>query len=74
MIPAGYNAKLVAAPEQWLGNADVRDLKGRERVRECYDEALERAVDQIGHDALSAMHFGSSSARYAQLERRARGS
>ena len=67
-------SRLQTAAEKACGRADVRDLKGRERVRDCTEGALERAVNEIGHEALSALHFGSSPVRYAQLERAARGS
>lgn len=47
------------------GRANRRDLARYRHYRQCYDEAVDDAVNQINHKGLFAVHYRKSEARRA---------
>ncbi len=67
-------ARLRSAAKRVCGESDVRHLQGNRLQRDCMRQAMDRAVAQVGHAALTAKHAERKPARYAQVSTATRGS
>lgn len=57
---AALYARLRAASRSVCGTHDLRDLAMRQLHKDCVDQALSDAVEQVDHAALSSLHSDSS--------------
>jgi UrcA family protein len=69
---AALYARLRAASRSVCGSYDLRDLAMRRLHKDCVDQALSDAVEQVDHAALSTLH-GDSSVRIRVAQKRGSG-